>query len=120
LLGFDQTEIQLMAMIALFHRKGAPGPKAKELSELDKPEREAVRMLSVFLRMAESLDRSHSGVITSCRLVALSKNSIGLEITSDQDCELELWGVNTTLESFRKTFRKRVGDIIRLPAPLPS
>jgi exopolyphosphatase/guanosine-5'-triphosphate,3'-diphosphate pyrophosphatase len=120
LLGFDQTEINLMAMIALFHRKGAPGPKAKELSGLDKSQREAIRMLSVFLRMAESLDRSHSGVVTSCRLVASSKKCVELEITSDQDCELELWGVKTTLESFQKTFGKEVGEVIRSPAPSSS
>jgi exopolyphosphatase/guanosine-5'-triphosphate,3'-diphosphate pyrophosphatase len=102
LLGFDQTEIEIIAATALFHRRYFPRPrKHAEFAALDKSSQRAVRVLAGLLRLAETLDRSHAGRIRSARLRRGSKKTMILELEPDGDCQLELWGVDsqkTTLE----------------------
>jgi exopolyphosphatase/guanosine-5'-triphosphate,3'-diphosphate pyrophosphatase len=58
--------------------------------------------------MAESLDRSHAGIVRHARLEDEGRKNACLVITAVQDCTLEVWGLNTHLDSFRKTFGKRL------------
>lgn len=108
LLGFDESEIALMATTALFHRKGAPKTKSPEIKALDKRARKSVRLLSTFLRIAEGLDRSHRGIVKQVRLRAINKNSVALEIHAAQDCELELWGVQDRIPLAEKIFGRKI------------
>ncbi len=108
LLGFDEEEIELIATTALFHRRTGPSKKHKEFAALSEFDQEKVRVLSMFLRLAESLDRSHAGIVQHARLVDGQRKTTCLEISAVQDCSLELWGVNTHLESFHKVFGKRL------------
>ena len=57
LLGFDQKEVTFMATLAKFHRKKTPKKKDLDITDLDVREREALRVLSTFIRLGESLDR---------------------------------------------------------------
>ncbi|MDZ7680058.1 MAG: Ppx/GppA phosphatase family protein [Acidimicrobiales bacterium] len=63
LLGFTDHEIELIALIARYHRKSAPKPKHPEWAGLDDADRPAVSVLAGLLRVAIGLDRSHSLVI---------------------------------------------------------
>jgi exopolyphosphatase/guanosine-5'-triphosphate,3'-diphosphate pyrophosphatase len=108
LLGFDQTEIALIAAAALFHHKAFPRLKHREFAELDKRSREIVRVLCVFLRIAESLDRSHLQVLSHARLRASDRKNIVLEITPARDCHLELWEVRNHERAFEKVFGRRL------------
>ncbi len=108
LLGFDQTEIGVMAASALFHRKALPRKKRPEFAERDKRSRRAVRVLSMMIRLAEALDRSHAGVVSHARLRADDKKHLVLEIEANQDCQLELWGVQTRLNVFEKMWRRKL------------
>ncbi len=98
----------MIATNALFHRRTAPGKKHKEFAALDEPAQEIVRVLSMLLRLAESLDRSHSGIIQHARLDAADKKTACLEITAEQDCALEINGLKLQMEAFRKVFGKRL------------
>ena len=108
LLGFDQSEIAIMATTALFHRKGLPKTKSPEFRALDKRARKVVPLLSVLLRLAEGLDRSHMGIINHAKLRAVNKSSAVLEICAAQDCELELWGVQDRLKAAEKIFERKM------------
>jgi len=108
LLGFNQEEIAIMAATAFFHRKTLPDGKHPELAALDRRSQEIVRPQSIFLRIAESLDRSHSGLVEKARFMERDKGSVVLEIRSSKECQLELWGVQDHLESFEKIFGKRL------------
>ncbi|MEN6396866.1 MAG: Ppx/GppA phosphatase family protein, partial [Methanoregula sp.] len=63
LLGFDLKEIDIMANIARFHRKKKPGKKHLDIPGLDAREQRLVSVLAMFVRLGESLDRSHSGLV---------------------------------------------------------
>ena len=108
LLGFDQAEIELIATTALFHRRAAPGKKHAEFKALDEDAQEVVRVLSMLLRMAESLDRSHTGVIQHARLAATGSKTACLELIANQDCTLEINGLRLHLETFQKIFGRRL------------
>lgn len=108
LLGFDQTEISLIATVALFHHKAFPRLKHPEFAELDKRSRQIVRVLCTFLRIAESLDRSHLQALTHAHLRVGEKKTIVLEITPVKECHLELWEVRNHEKAFEKVFGRKL------------
>src|SRR5262249_40237509 len=117
LLGFDQTEISIIAATALFHHKAFPRMKHAEFAELDKRSREIVRVLCILLRIAESLDRSHLGAVAHVALRADDRKSATLEIPPAKDFHLELWEVRTHEKAFEKVFGRKLE--IKLPSPAP-
>ena len=108
LLGFDQSEIAIMATAALFHRKGMPKKKSAEFAALDKRSRSIVELMSVLLRLAEGLDRSHMGIVQHAKLRAIDKRTVELEIHAAQDCQLELWGVQDRLKAAEKILDRKM------------
>lgn len=69
LLGFTEREIELIAALAFFHRK-RPSKKIPLFLQLDEGIREEVRLLSLFLTLAERMDKSHRQIIRSARFGA--------------------------------------------------
>jgi exopolyphosphatase / guanosine-5'-triphosphate,3'-diphosphate pyrophosphatase len=108
LLGFDQKEITFMANIARFHRKKAPRNKDPEIMDLDTRERDLLRILTTFIRLGESLDRSHTALIQHVRFTRADKNSVHLEVVARGDCQLEIWGVEAEKKAFEKIFGKQL------------
>jgi exopolyphosphatase/guanosine-5'-triphosphate,3'-diphosphate pyrophosphatase len=108
LLGFDQTETNIIASLGYFHRKKRPKNKHKQFAELDEDSRKIVRVLAVLLQLAESLDRSHASLIHQARLHKINDKKAALEIIADQDCQLEVWGVRNQKKAFKKTFGKKI------------
>ncbi|MDB5385724.1 MAG: Ppx/GppA phosphatase [Planctomycetaceae bacterium] len=108
LLGFDNTELAIVATTALFHGKALPQLKHPEFAELDKRSRKIVRTLCVFLRMAEALDRSHVGAVSQVRLYRSAIDTICLEMTSANECQLELWGVKRYEFAFEQVFQQKL------------
>ncbi len=108
LLGFDQTEIGILAATGLFHRKSFPRKKHEEFAELDGRSRDIVRVLCALLRIAEALDRSHAGVVRHAKFRAGGNSSFVLNVRSTRDCQLELWGVENQAKAFEKAFQHRL------------
>ncbi|MCX6664782.1 MAG: Ppx/GppA phosphatase family protein [Euryarchaeota archaeon] len=109
LLGFDQTEIGIIANVARFHRKKLPRKKEPSLIELDKHSIKTVVILSTLLRIAEKLDRSHTDLVQKIEFVLHGENKVELLLVcSKQDCEFERWGVEEDSDAFEKVFEKRL------------
>ena len=108
LLGFDQKEVNFMANIARFHRKRTPRKKDPEILELDTREREALRILTTFIRLGESLDRSHTALVQHVRFSGVDKDRVTLEVVARGDCQLEIWGVDAEKKAFEKIFLKKL------------
>jgi exopolyphosphatase/guanosine-5'-triphosphate,3'-diphosphate pyrophosphatase len=108
LLGFDQKEITFMANIARFHRKKAPKKKDPEVMELESRERDSLRVLTTFIRLSESLDRSHTALIQHVKFTRVDKECIHLEVIARGDCQLEIWGVEAEKKAFEKVFEKQL------------
>ena len=108
LLGFDLKEVTFMANLAKYHRKKSPRKKDPEILELDPPEREALRVLATFIRLGESLDRSHAALIQHVRFTASGVDAVRLEIIARGDCQLEIWGIESEKRAFEKVFAKKI------------
>jgi exopolyphosphatase/guanosine-5'-triphosphate,3'-diphosphate pyrophosphatase len=59
LAGFTDREVEIIALVARYHRKSAPKPTHQGYSRLDEESRRTVRVLAGILRVAIGLDRSH-------------------------------------------------------------
>jgi exopolyphosphatase/guanosine-5'-triphosphate,3'-diphosphate pyrophosphatase len=108
LLGFDQKEIGFMANIARFHRKKTPRKKDPEILGFDVHERDILGVLTTFIRLGESLDRSHTALVQHVRFSRMDKNSVTLEVVARGDCHLEIWGVEAEKKAFHKIFGKKL------------
>jgi exopolyphosphatase/guanosine-5'-triphosphate,3'-diphosphate pyrophosphatase len=105
LLGFNQDEIKLMAATALFHRRALPSRgKYPEYAALDKHSRQIVKQLAIFLRIAESADRSHAGAVATAKFAGHTDGKATLEIQPRRNCELEVWGIQNHRATFKKVF----------------
>ena len=105
LLGFNDGEVEIMACLALYHRKALPRPKHEVFARLDNKTRRVVRVLSCALRIAEALDRGH---LSSIRDVIFEKpaKSSGIVMTLETagEAQLELWAAQVQAAAFEKTF----------------
>jgi len=107
LLGFDQLELNIMAATAFFHRRAFPRKRHPEFAALDDRAQRIVPVLCVLLRIAESLDRSHAGLVTDARFTATKKGII-LRLTAPHGCQMELWGVEHHADAVKKAFGRRM------------
>ncbi|HOO45736.1 MAG TPA: Ppx/GppA phosphatase family protein [Deltaproteobacteria bacterium] len=108
LLGFNFEELVTMAADAFFHRKAVPVEDIPEFASLDEKSRQIVRVHAIFLRLAESLDRSHAGLVERARFLGCENGSVVLEIQSSNNCQLEFWGVQNHREAFEQVFKKKL------------
>jgi len=108
LLGFNQEEIIIMAAVAMFHRKAIPDNDNPEFASLDQGAKDTVMVLSIMLRIAESLDRSHASLVESAGFLHDDNNDVILKILSSKHCKLELWGVRKHRDAFEKVFGKKL------------
>jgi len=117
--GFHPGEIEVLANVARYHRRGHPKRKHVGYGELPKPTRRAVRVLAGLLRVADALDRSHKQPV---RTLHATERAGVLRIHAEArgDCELELWGVagRTSLLEEALDLRVRV-DALPVAAPSP-
>lgn len=103
LLGFHDREIAVMAALAFFHRKRSPKKKDPEFADLDPDSQRLVFILSMFLRMAESLDRSHHELVRTVQFVR-ENDTLLLKIQADEGNQLEIWALEEHQKYFFKTF----------------
>ncbi len=78
LTGFTDRELELLAMVARYHRKSHPSVKKhQEFARLDDADRHRVRVLAGLLRVAIGLDRGHNRAISQ---ISVGHDDDGLEI----------------------------------------
>ena len=97
--GFSPDEIEVMALVARYHRRGTPRRSHDEYARLPSPLRRTVRTLASILRVAESLDRSHAQPVSGLRLTP-EDTALVLSLETTGDAELEMWATNRHLEPF--------------------
>jgi exopolyphosphatase/guanosine-5'-triphosphate,3'-diphosphate pyrophosphatase len=90
--GFHPLEIEILANVARYHRRGLPRKKHAAFAALPREARDAVRTLAGILRIADALDRSHRQVIRKL-VVSDRTGTLRVRCEADGECELEMWGV---------------------------
>jgi len=103
LLGFYARETAIMAGTAFYHSKKYPKKRHPEFASLDPDAKETVKVLSMLLSIAESLDRTHHQLTRKARFSRRGKRLI-LDVEAMEGNEIELWALETRRKNFRKTF----------------
>ncbi len=114
--GFQPEEIEIIGLVARYHRRGTPKKTHSEYAQLPARHRRTVRALASILRVAESLERSHSQVISGLELRDEGAD-FRLQLHTSQDAELEVWATHRHLQPFERLVGKPVRlEVLTSPA----
>lgn len=92
LTGLTDHEIELIALVARYHRKSAPKPTHPEFARLAPADQVLVRSLAGIVRVAIGLDRSHDGRVRDLRTTIAKKTVTITAVTAEPtDLSLELY-----------------------------
>jgi len=93
----------LVALTARYHRRSSPKIVHQEYAALDSEGRLAVAKMAAILRVADSLDRSHSQRISSieCRD---EKDRLVISIPNVEDLTLEQLGIQNKCSMFEEVY----------------
>jgi exopolyphosphatase/guanosine-5'-triphosphate,3'-diphosphate pyrophosphatase len=91
--GFDPQEIEIIALIARYHRQATPKKSHEGYADLKGSQRKTVKALSAMVRLAEGLDRSHAQALTGVDLYPRSDDYVA-RLRAAGDAELELWAAH--------------------------
>jgi exopolyphosphatase/guanosine-5'-triphosphate,3'-diphosphate pyrophosphatase len=103
--GFEPDEIETIALLARYHRRATPKRRHEGFADLPRRRRNAIGTLAAILRLAESLDRSHSQTITSLDLHDRGDDAL-LQVRTGGDAELELWAAGRHAAPFERLLHK--------------
>src|SRR6266850_844921 len=118
--GFHPDEIEVMALVARYHRRGTPRRSHDEYAQLPSSLRKTVRTLASILRVAESLDRSHAQPISGLE-VQDRGDDIVITLHTGGDAELEVWATGRHLEPFERLVGKPVRlEVASVPVTGPA
>jgi exopolyphosphatase/guanosine-5'-triphosphate,3'-diphosphate pyrophosphatase len=104
LTGFTNHEVELIALVARYHRKSEPRPKHPEFAALDPADQHLVRVLAGLLRVAIGLDRNHAA-----RVATLSVDDDGSRLVvraapaDGADISLELYAASARKDLLEST-----------------
>lgn len=96
--GFDPAEVQTLAALVRWHRRGNPDVGAYPLADLRR-----IQCLTALLRLADGLDRGRAGVVRSVD-VRIGPSLVLLRIRARGNAELELWGARRKRDLFERCF----------------
>lgn len=113
--GFQPQEIDVIALVARYHRRGTPKKTHGEYAQLPAPTRRTVRALASILRVAESLERSHSQLISRLELRD-EGTDMRMQLYTTEDAELEVWATHRHLQPFERL----VGKPVRIEVVKPA
>jgi exopolyphosphatase/guanosine-5'-triphosphate,3'-diphosphate pyrophosphatase len=91
--GFDPQEIEIIALLARYHRQATPKRSHDGYGNLPGELRRTVRRLSAMVRLAEGLDRSHAQAIAGVDLYPRGDDYLA-RLRAAGDAELELWAAH--------------------------
>lgn len=109
LLGYNETEIEIIANIARYHRKSPPKKKHENYRNLlHKEHRTMVNQLSAMLRLAVALDRRQIGAISHIQCEYQPNfqefKMLIFPSTIEDECGLEMWSLDYKKGVFEEEF----------------
>jgi exopolyphosphatase/guanosine-5'-triphosphate,3'-diphosphate pyrophosphatase len=91
--GFEPREVEVMALVARYHRQATPKKSHEGYGDLPGTSRGTVRVLSAIVRLAEGLDRSHAQALAGIDLFPRPDDYLA-RIRATGDAELEIWAAH--------------------------
>jgi len=112
--GFTQSEIEVMANIARYHRKSHPKKKHENFQVLSPEKQNVVKVLASLLRIAEGIDRRKMQTVSDIEVhYNNSTIKIGLIPKNIQEVpDIELWGANRRKQMLEEVLSRKVNIFI--------
>lgn len=110
--GFAPREVELIANVARYHRRAHPKKSHKNLARLIRDDRDLIARLAGILRIADGLDRTHSGAVTGVR-VDRRGNRVRLLVQAPSVPQVELWDAERKADLFQSAFGTEVSLLWR-------
>ncbi|MCA1628017.1 MAG: Ppx/GppA family phosphatase [Acidobacteria bacterium] len=109
LTGFSESERNVIANIARYHRGATPKDRHPDFVALHPRDRELVQELSAILRVADALDRRHEGRVRDIKCATESQSfHIQLLSAAGRKCDQELWAAERKSEPFEEVFERQL------------
>ncbi len=105
--GFSPEEIQIIANTVRYHRKSLPNLKHPNFKSLSVEHRQVIKRLSVFLRLANALDRGHRQTIQDI-VVDEHGKMIHLNLRAIKDPEIEVWEFNREKQWLESLYKRKL------------
>lgn len=113
MVGFNYEEIEIIALIARYHRRSLPKPKHTEFQSLSKKAQNTVKKLAGILRIADGLDRSHQSIVEHLECEVQNKILlIKLKCKDKLDPHIDIWSAQQKKDLFEETFSLNVGFVV--------
>ena len=106
--GFEPEEIEVLALVARYHRRATPKRSHQDYGTLRTELRRTVKILAALVRVAESLDRSHAQSASSVDLLP-NGDAFLIRIGPAGDVELELWAARRSVAPLEEV----LGTLVR-------
>jgi len=115
--GFEPEEIEIIALIARYHRRGLPRRSDAGFGDLPRPLRRTVRVLASLVRLAEGLDRTRNGAIAGVEIAAEDSRAV-VRLHATGDAELELWAAQRHAPELERWIGRPLAfEIVSTPGP---
>jgi exopolyphosphatase / guanosine-5'-triphosphate,3'-diphosphate pyrophosphatase len=105
--GFDPREIELLAVVGRYHRRGAPKDDHEEWAAIPSRERPTARALIGLLRVANGLDRGHASTVSTLSVV-VRKAAVLVRVAGKDSVDLDVWGARNLVDVLEECLGRRV------------
>lgn len=105
--GFSSQDMQLIGMVARYHRKSEPSDRHVDYSALSAEDRMRVSRLAAIIRIADALDREHLQKVRGIRL-EIGPQTVVVHVDCSGDFLLETWGVQKKADLFGREFHRGI------------
>jgi exopolyphosphatase/guanosine-5'-triphosphate,3'-diphosphate pyrophosphatase len=116
LLGYTESEIEVIANLARYHRKSEPKRKHEHFSRLTDKQRLFIEQICPLLRLAVALDRRQVGAIADVK-ITIERPVCKLYIFPrhpEDPCTLELWSLDYKKELFENYYKLTLTVVVDL------
>lgn len=101
--GLLPRELLIVSNIARYHRKAFPKEQHENFGILPQKEKDVIMKLAAILRVADALDREHSGRKMPIS-IKLTKNALVIDPPPERDRGLMRWAMTSKGELFTEVF----------------
>ncbi len=101
--GLSRIDLEIVANIARYHRRGVPQADHPAYASLPRPGRLTVNRLSAILRVADALDKSHSQRIQNPR-ISVSGDELRMQVEGGEDLGLERMALDAKSGLFEEVY----------------
>ena len=105
--GFSPEEIQLLSLVARYHRKATPKEAHEPYGRLPEPKRARVRVLAALLRVADGLDRGYAQLVRGVRC-NVGEKSVEVVMTAASEPELEIFSARRKRDLFEEALGRKL------------